>query len=264
MPDRAVERKIGNHQQTAADIGGRTGHFAVLILKNTQPCQFFSAFCDIAFGILDADADKDEQSDADFACNSAVHSTARALYALNDGPHRPARVHVADVGQFFERADDVLQMLYAAALQADNQQHAVTVLPGRDRIERDLQIGKANGDVGNNLGRIPGVNMQHGFKIAVILAVRLLCPRGDDPAVLILGLTQPGNGVGTIIFMDGNTEALCNKADDRITRQRVTALGEFDVAAFESVKDNRLRAGPRPYGLAGPSFRAAWRRPQKD
>ena len=127
-------------------------------------------------------------------------------------------------------------MLDAAAFQAHNQQHAVAVFAGGDRVERDLQIGKADGDVGDDFGRILGVDMQHGLEIAVILAVGLLRPGGDDPAVLVLGLAQAGDGVGAVVLMDGHAEALGDEADDRVARQRVAALGELNVAALQSVR----------------------------
>ena len=127
-------------------------------------------------------------------------------------------------------------------LYNDGEENAVSVLARGYGIDRHFKLRQADRDVGHDLLSVFCINIQNRLEIPVELLIGLLGPRGDYPAVLVLGLLKPGHGVGAVVLMDGDAEALGYKAYYIIAGQRVAAFCKFDLAAVQSVKNDRFGA----------------------
>src|SRR5580704_12398131 len=83
----AVERKLRDGKNRAADVEQRTVHFALLIVEYTQVCDFFRHNRCRGSRVFAPDGYEHEQSGGDFATHAAVDHHTCAGHALHYGSH---------------------------------------------------------------------------------------------------------------------------------------------------------------------------------
>ena len=122
----------------------------------------------------------------------------------------------------------IMLNVFTADLQIDDHM-TVVFLSGIDRQKQHLHIRKCHRNVGKNGKPRVHVHLYERFVNRKVLLAALL-PMRLDPAVCVLDLFHAQLDVGTVDLVNGNAKSARDKADDLIARQRIAALGKFDLA----------------------------------
>src|SRR5580693_7794587 len=102
----AVERKLRDGKNRAGDVEHRAVHFALLIIKYAQVCDFFRHDRCRGSRVFAPDGYEHEQSGGDFPTHAAVDDHTCAGHALHYGSHMSLSWFVArDDGRFYVRYD---------------------------------------------------------------------------------------------------------------------------------------------------------------
>ena len=260
----AVQGELGYHQDFTVDGFQAPVHLAVLVLEDPQSRQFVRQLHGLGLGVVMGDAQQDQEAGADAADGFAVHGYGGAFHAGQHCSHgnivsfsvnilcffsarRAGDPH--DAGNLLDAAHDGFQLLAAGHVGVQGDQgEAVGGGAGVHGGHMGLGGGEHRGDIHDEVDAVLGHHLEGGAEGAL----HVLGPGHLDPAALLVGTAAGRVGVGTVLPVDRDTVALCDKADDLIAGTWGTAAGELHQAVAEALHNDALFAvGALGHGGAG-------------
>ena len=136
---------------------------------------------------------------------------------LRGRPSNSVPRHADDILDLFQAGHNAVEMLGVG--DAHRHAHPGAPLLGgarHQRVDGHAHIAQRQRHIRHKVRAVHTDDIER----CLIAFAGLVIPVGADPAVDILGVAHALAGVGTVLFVDGDTEAAGDKADDLIAGQR--------------------------------------------